>query len=155
MLACQPKPWRRLVEAAGVEPTPPPIFLNDFNRIILGWTTYVQLFMINHLKMSVNRDKILKQIIPPINRYLSIKIPSQMITLWKLLPARADAFFKPRSIPLKWSRQVANRAGRFVLPLPIGCPGTNRGPKWNDRCWTGGLVYLVWLCGWTVVWRLF
>ena len=60
--------------------------------------------------MSVNRDKILKQIIPPINRYLSMKVPSQMITLWKLSPARANTFFKPMSIPLKWSRQVAGRA---------------------------------------------
>jgi len=31
----------------------------------------------------------------------------------------------------------------------------NRGPKWNDRCWTGRLVYLVWLSGWAIVWRLF
>ena len=60
--------------------------------------------------MSVNRDKILKQIIPPINRYLSMKVPSQMITLWKLSPARANTFFKPMSIPFKWSMQVAGRA---------------------------------------------
>jgi hypothetical protein len=104
-------PLKRRLKAAGVEPALLPIFLNDFNRIILGWTTYVQLFMINHLKMSVSRDKILKQIIPPINRYLSMKIPSQMIKFWKLSPSRADTFFEPMSIPLKCSRHVAIRTG--------------------------------------------
>ena len=111
-----------MVEAAGVEPASLPIFLNDFNRIILEWTTSEQQFMINHLKMSVNRGKILKKIIPPINRYPSIMIPSQMIT-WKLSPAGADTFFKPMSIPFKWSRQVAGRIGRLVSPSPNGSPG--------------------------------
>jgi hypothetical protein len=31
----------------------------------------------------------------------------------------------------------------------------NRGPTWNDRCWTGGLVYWFWICRWSVVWKLF
>ena len=51
-----------------------------------------------------------KEIIPPINRYLSMKVPSQMIKFWKLSPAIEDTLFKPITIPLKWLRQVAGKA---------------------------------------------
>jgi len=81
--------------------------------------------MINHLKMNVNKDKILKEIISQSTDTCQWKFFFKTIILWKLSPAIADTFFKPMSIPLKWSRQVADRSGRFVLRYQLNARGEN------------------------------
>ena len=114
---------RRLVEAAGVEPALLHNFINDFSCLIFWWTTYEQQFTVNHLEMSVNRDKILKQIIPPINTTDTCQWRS--LHKWSNSESyrrRGRIFFLPISIQFILSRQVAGRTRRLVSPSPNGSP---------------------------------
>ncbi len=59
----------------------------------------------------------------------------------KVITGEGGYFFKPMSIPLKWSRQVADRAGRFVLALPNGLDVRGENPftvtvwkSWRKCC---------------------